>query len=161
MVKTILYATDLGLYGSYLLQHVMGLASHFNARVVVVHAVDPLGVFAESVLETYLSQQSKEELQQGGLDLVLELIRERVLDAFKEELIDGRYDVDRIEEVLVATGKPVDVILNAVEKCGADIIVAGNRSHEPKLTGMLGSVANKLVSISPIPIYLVPMWNDD
>ncbi len=53
-LRSILYATDLGLYAPYVLQHALSLAKAFGAELHVVHAVEPMGLFAESVLQTYL-----------------------------------------------------------------------------------------------------------
>jgi len=52
VIRSILYATDLGLYASYVLQHALALTRSFRADLYVVHAVEPMGLFAESVLQT-------------------------------------------------------------------------------------------------------------
>ena len=58
MIRSILYATDLGLYAPYVLQHALALTRAFNASLYVVHAVEPMGLFAESVLQTYLDDSA-------------------------------------------------------------------------------------------------------
>ena len=45
MIRSILYATDLGLYASYVLQHALVLSRSFKADLYVVHAVEPMGLF--------------------------------------------------------------------------------------------------------------------
>ena len=42
MIRSILYATDLGLYAPYVLQHALALTRSFNAALYVVHAVEPM-----------------------------------------------------------------------------------------------------------------------
>ena len=54
MIRSILYATDLGLYAPYVLQHALSLTRAYSAELYVVHAVEPMGLFADSVLQTYL-----------------------------------------------------------------------------------------------------------
>ena len=54
MIRSMLYATDLGLYAPFVMQHALALARTFNADLYVVHAVEPMGLFAESVLQSYL-----------------------------------------------------------------------------------------------------------
>lgn len=41
MIRSILYATDLGLYASYVLQHALAVSRSFKADLYVVHAVEP------------------------------------------------------------------------------------------------------------------------
>ncbi|MBN4743029.1 universal stress protein, partial [Pseudomonas aeruginosa] len=43
MIRSILYATDLGLYAPYVLQHALSLTRAYNAELYVVHVVEPLG----------------------------------------------------------------------------------------------------------------------
>ena len=71
MIHSILYATDLGLYASYVLQHALALSRSFRADLYVVHAVEPMGLFAESVLQTYLDEGTLGELRRNGLGTVM------------------------------------------------------------------------------------------
>ena len=61
MIRTILYATDLGLYAPYVLQHAVSLAQAYKAELYVVHAVEPMGLFAESVLQSYLTADALQD----------------------------------------------------------------------------------------------------
>ena len=88
MIRTILYPTDLGLYGTFLLQHVMALSEKYDAKVVAVHAVEPLGVFADAVLETYIPDDMIHDLRQYGLPAVMDAIRQQVIEGFQDEFID-------------------------------------------------------------------------
>lgn len=62
MVRSMLYATDLGLYAPYVTQHALALARTFNAGLYVIHVVEPMGLFAESVLQSYLGKDALLEL---------------------------------------------------------------------------------------------------
>lgn len=86
MIRSMLYATDLGLYAPYVMQHALELARTFNADLHVVHAVEPMGLFAESVLQSYLDEQALNEFHSQGLSTVMANIEQRVLDSFREEL---------------------------------------------------------------------------
>ena len=80
MIRTILYATDLGLYAPYVLQHALALTRAFHANLYVIHAVEPMGLFAESVLQTYLDEERLKELRSNGLGTVMSSIEQRVLE---------------------------------------------------------------------------------
>lgn len=86
MIRSMLYATDLGLYAPLVMQHALALARTFNADLYVVHAVEPMGLFAESVLQSYLDEQALNEFHSQGLKTVIANIEQRVLDSFREEL---------------------------------------------------------------------------
>lgn len=89
MIGSMLYATDLGLYAPYVMQHALALARTFKADLYVIHVVEPIGLFAESVLHSYLDEQSLNEWRSEGLRTMIATIEQRVLDSFREELGEG------------------------------------------------------------------------
>jgi nucleotide-binding universal stress UspA family protein len=157
MIRSILYATDLGLYAPYVLQHSLSLAQAHDADLYVVHAVEPLGLFAESVLQTYLDEKTLNEMRQNGLSTVMASIEARVLEGFREEMDDSIDGMDAIRGVRVIKGDPPLVILEQIEKLGVDLLVIGSHSHGAALDSPLGRTAARLVQLSEVPVYLVPM----
>lgn len=89
MIRSMLYATDLGLYAPYVMQHALALARTFKADLYVIHVVEPIGLFAESVLQSYLDEKALSEWQSQGLSTVMATIEQRVLDGFRDELGKG------------------------------------------------------------------------
>ncbi len=156
MIKTILYPTDLGIYSNYMLQQVLALAEDNNARVIIMHAVEPMGVFADAVLETYVPREMMGELKAYGLDAVMDAIRQQVLEAFQQELIDSPYDADRIVDMRVLKGSPADMILQESVVVGADLITLGSCGVMRDLP-LLGSTASKVLQLSQIPVYMIPV----
>ncbi|TRX74946.1 universal stress protein [Pseudomonas mangiferae] len=157
MIRSILYATDLGLYAPYVLQHALNLTRTFNAELYVVHAVEPMGLFAESVLQTYLDEATLKELRSTGLSTVMASIEQRVLEGFRDELGETQQDYDLIRAVRVLQGDPAHVILEEVQKLAVDLVVVGSHSHGTPLETPLGRTAARLVQLSEVPVYLVPM----
>ena len=157
MIRSILYATDLGLYAPYVLQHALALTRAFNAGLYVVHAVEPLGLFAESVLQTYLDEDRLKELRSKGLNTVMASIEQRVLEGFRDELDEAQHELDVIRAVRVIQGDPPLVILEEAQKLGVDLLVVGSHSHGTELEIPLGRTATRLLQLSEVPVYLVPM----
>lgn len=158
VIRKILYASDLGLFGPYILQHVISMAERHQAQVLVVHAVTPMGVFADSVLETYIPDGLKYELRDHGLDEVMQSIREQVIEAFEDELNEGkRGGRQYISDVKVIQGFAADVVLSQASENDVDLIVVGGHSAEADNPMMLGSVANKILQLSEVPVYMVPI----
>lgn len=157
MIRSILYATDLGLYASYVLQHGLSLARSFAAELHVVHAVEPLGLFAESVLQTYLDDATLEKMRHDGLKTVMSSIEARVLEGFREELGEAALEAELIQSVVVEQGDPPRVILDHANRLGVDLLVIGSHSHGAGIDTPLGRTAARLIQLSEVPVYLVPM----
>lgn len=157
MVRTILYATDLGLYAPYVLQHALNLSRSCKAELYIVHAVAPMGLFAESVLQTYLDEATLAELRTKGLSAVMASIEQRVLEGFRDELGDVQQDAQLINNVRVVQGDPSHVILDEARKLAVDLLVIGSHSHGADQETALGRTAARVLQLSEIPVYLVPM----
>lgn len=157
MIRSILYATDLGLYAPYVLQHALALTRAFNASLYVVHAVEPMGLFAESVLHTYLDETQLKELRTNGIKTVMASIEQRVLEGFRDEMGDALQDLDLIKAVRVIQGDPPRVVLDEAQQLGVDLLVLGSHSHGADMEIPLGRTASRIVQLSAVPVYLVPM----
>jgi nucleotide-binding universal stress UspA family protein len=157
MLRSILYATDLGLYAPYVLQHALSLAKAFHAELHVVHAVEPMGLFAESVLNTYLDEKTLQELRSKGLTSVMASIEQRVLEGFRDEMGEAQQDMQIVRSVLVVQGDPAQVILDEARKLDVDLLVVGSHSHGAAHDVPLGRTAARLLQLAETPVYLVPM----
>ncbi|SDY97412.1 universal stress protein [Pseudomonas sp. NFIX28] len=157
MIRSMLYATDLGLYAPYVMQHALELARTFNADLHVVHAVEPMGLFAESVLQSYLDEQALNEFHSQGLSTVMANIEQRVLDSFREELGEGMQDLALIQSVRVFQGDPSQVILEQASKLSVDLLIVGSHSHGTGGETPLGRTAARVLQLAKVPVYLVPL----
>ena len=157
MIRSILYATDLGFYAPYVLQHALAQARAFKADLYVVHAVEPLGLLANSVLRTYLGEDQLKELRAQGLDAVLATIELRVLECFKEELDGTQQGAEFIRAVQAIQGDPADVIIAQAGALGVDLVVIGARSHSGEALTPIGRTAQRVVQTSAVPVHVVPM----
>ncbi len=156
MLKNILYATDLGIYGPFILEHVGELAKRHDAQVTVIHAVEPVSLLADALLATYVPEDSMHALKLHGYEAVLTTIRAKVKQAFADDFIDYRDSTDWIRDVQVVGGEPAQVILEQAEMISADLIVMGTHGGRSPSRTAIGSVASKVLQLSRIPIYLVP-----
>jgi nucleotide-binding universal stress UspA family protein len=157
MIHSMLYATDLGVYAPYVMQHALALARTFNADLYVVHAVEPMGLFAESVLQSYLDEKALSEWHSQGLNTVMANIERRVLDSFREELGEGQQDLALIQSVRVLQGDPSEVILDQASRLSVDLLIVGSHSHGAGAETPLGRTAARVLQLSQVPVYLVPL----
>ena len=157
MIQTILFATDLCVFTPYLLKHVTDLAQRWGARVVVVHAVEPLGSLGTAVVNAYLPDQISRQFEEQGLDALLVSIKDRLIELLADEVLSENDDFGVINDVVVEIGKPEEIILGLIQTLGADLVVMG--SHAPDRFGpsTLGSVVTKVMNQSKIPVFLIPV----
>ncbi len=157
MIQTILFATDLCVFTPYLLKHVTDLAHRWGAKVVVVHAVEPLGSLGTAVVNTYLPDQFSRDLQEQGLESLLVSIKDRLIEILADEVIGEEQDFGVINDVVVEIGKPEELILSLIQSLSVDLVVMGNHSPDRFGSPTLGSVANKVMIQSKVPIFMVPV----
>ncbi|MBD8613508.1 universal stress protein [Pseudomonas rhizosphaerae] len=157
MIRSMLYATDLGLYAPFVMQHAVALARSFNAQLYVIHAVEPMGLIAESVLQSYLDESTLDRLHNQGLNTVMAGIEERVLQSLRSDLGDDEPDLALIRAVRVRQGDPAQVILDQAQRLAVDLLVLGSHSHGAAVDVSLGRTATRVLQLSPVPIYMVPL----
>ena len=157
MIRSILFATDLGIYAPVVMQHALGMARTFGADLYVVHAVEPMGLFAESVLQSYLDEQAFNDLHQLGMSTMLSNIESRVLDSLREELGEGEQELDLIRSVKVIQGEPAQVILQQSQSLSVDLLVLGSHGQPAGGITNLGRTAARVIELAQMPVYLVPL----
>ena len=157
MIRSILYATDLGVYAPVVMQHALGLARSFGADLFVVHVVEPMGLFAESVLQSYLDEQALNELHRQGMHTMLSNIELRVLENLREELAGWEPELALIRSVKVIQGDPSQVILEQSQKLCVDLLILGSHAQPTGGESHLGRTATRVIELAQVPVYLVPL----
>lgn len=160
MIQTILFATDLGVHTPYLLHHVNALAVEHDCRVVVLHVIEPPGHMGEAVVKTYLSDEAQDDLEHEGIKRIIDGVKSRLVDVLEDEYIDGHTGLSEIRDVRVVAGKPAELILEHTENCGADMLVLGSHGHGTSMPHMLGSVTSRVLQLSRVPVFMVPLMRD-
>jgi len=155
-MKRILYATDLGIYSPYILKSLSRLVSASDDQIHVLHVIEPMGVFAESILRTYVSDDSRRHLQRHGLSKVMGVIKEQVIDTLESEYKDILSGFE-LKTVDVELGNPAKVIVEQAERLKVDMIVMGSRGQYSLTNTALGSVTNKVLQWAVIPVVVIPM----
>ncbi len=160
MIHKILFATDLGAYTSHSLLHVETLAQQFNARISVVHAVPPIEDFAAAVIQSYCSEQVKQEvLETPHIEGLFDALRDQVFDALAKDSVGDMDIMTLVDDIVVSPGQPAPVILREAERLRADMIVIGSHGVDALDGRLLGSVAIKVLQLAKVPVFMVPMMS--
>lgn len=130
MFRTIVCATDGSSHADRAMAIAVDLATRYDAKLVVVHAV------AEG----------------GGAGQPPQTRVRKVLD---EAAGDAGQRLGRDVVTHLETGDPAEVILRAIERERADLVVMGSRGLG-EIKGLLqGSVSHKIAQLAPCPCLTV------
>jgi len=154
--KTILYATDLGDRMRPVLRHAIGLARQYQAKIIMLHVVEPLGSTSEAVLSIYLPDRKLDELQHEANKKVLAQMKQRLEKFCKEEAALCGEGSPNVSDVIVTAGHPAEEILHQAEKHHVDLIVLGSFGKHILGQHILGSTARYITQSSPVPVLIVP-----
>lgn len=142
-MRVILVAIDFSDLSSRVMDYASGLASAWQARLLVVHIVHDLSYF----VGIYHTDTPLPELQQR-----LENEAHESLEA----LCKSQLGADVSYETLVMTGRPVVIIHQLVREYGVDCLVLGAHSSDKPEHQLFGSTAERLLHHTSCPIFMVP-----
>ena len=157
-IRTILYATDLGPHGAEVFNHAFSLAKQYDAKIHVVHALEPMSDYAQSLVETFVPPDTLKTLHQEGFEQVHQEMHRR-LEKFCEDSLHPEAKTV-VADMRVVEGHPAQVILDEAQRIGADLIVLGSHGQTTLGEMFMGSVAHKVLikDRNPgIPVFLVPI----
>lgn len=139
-LKTILVPIDFGDASKQALEMAVDFANRFDASLVLVHTWE-LPVYSYMGLEV------------APIDL-LTPIQESAKQMLDEVLAETKKKVPTTV-ALLKQGTPWREILDAIEKTKPDLVVMGTHGRKGISRAVLGSVAEKIVRTSPVPVLTV------
>ncbi|TYL36677.1 universal stress protein [Natronococcus pandeyae] len=138
MYDRILLPTDGGAPAEQALENALDLAEQYDAELHLLNVVDTT-VFAGEV-ETGPVVEQFEQTGTTTVETLVEAVRERGHDRVVGDVVHGR---------------PHTGILSYVEKNDIDLIVMGTRGRTGLDRYLLGSVTEKVVRLSDVPVLTV------
>ncbi len=155
-IQTILYATDLGENTRPVFRLAVSQARRYNARLLMLNVVEPLGSTGTAIIANYLSGEVADKINQDGTRNILDIMKKRLDTYCQEEMAAFGLDHLPVTEILVATGHPSEEILAVAKQYKADMIVMGTSNHSFLGSALMGTTARRVARHSPIPVLLVP-----
>ncbi len=148
--QKILVATDFSLCSKVALQKAMTLSKQVGAELTLFHAIAPVsygpleqGLFGKErpkyTLDNYLYEVAEKELREFLADVP-------GIDETKAELREG---------------EPVQVLLEAVEEGGYDLVIMGTHGRTGLAHFLMGSVAERVVRGAPCAVLTIRGPRDD
>lgn len=138
MYETVLLATDGSEPSMAAAAHAVRIAKRFDARLHAVSVVDTLAVATVDA-----QSLAVEGAMANEAEYAVEAARERAAAS------------GVVAETAVRYGSPHREILDAIEETGADLVVMGTHGRRGLDHFLLGSVAERVVRASPVPVLTV------
>lgn len=154
--KIILYATDLGKHTRPVFRHAVSLAQCYNADLVMLHVVAPIGATGRAVLDTYLSEDAAKALEQEGMRKILDKMKTRLERFSSEEMNTVEGEWPRVSKLLVMSGNAAECIVRAADENHADLIVMGTCTHPVFGRSLMGSTSRQVTQHTRSPVLVVP-----
>jgi nucleotide-binding universal stress UspA family protein len=152
-IKKILYATDLSKNSSYAFYYAINIARRFDAKIIILHAIEPIPIYVEAYAVSVAEKIEKED-RQKTIDHIQRLLQEFCK---KVEAQMGSPCLLLVSKTLVRIGYPVEEILKAADEEECEIIVLGTHGKGFLQQAFLGSVSSGVLHRSRKPVFVVPI----
>jgi nucleotide-binding universal stress UspA family protein len=151
MYQKLLIAIDGSEITELILQRALGLAKALQSQVRIVHVADVLGLrlnfYSHFPAPFPYLEDLKEHLLEGA---------KNILHDAEEKARQAGVKAETKLITLQEAGQHIsDLLAKEAEKWPADLMVMGTHGHRGFVRFLLGSVAEKLLRISTVPILLI------
>lgn len=127
------------------------LAKSLNAEVCLIHVLDDVGFYGAQY-PTFMGYDGYTGM---GPDLNVAMEMRNIAEEFMEKAKKHLGD-DNVKTYL-AEGDTAKTIMKYGEEWGANVLVMGTHSHSVLEKLLIGTVAEKILEKTKIPVYLVPV----
>jgi nucleotide-binding universal stress UspA family protein len=143
--KKVLFCTDFSENSDYAFDFAFGIAKRDDGVLYILHVLpdNPHQAFAEK----YITQENLEEIQKG--------IEEFLHEKFTEHYVKN-IDNEVAYETSIKSGREDHEILTFGKKEQVDIIVMGTHGRTGIEHVLFGSVTEKVLRKSTIPVFIIP-----
>lgn len=158
-IKHILYATDLSESARLALRHAASLANRYQAKLTMVHVLpDWVEMMSEEAgfdIEAHFDSQTWQNFNTDATAKALGKARARVEEMAAQCRLDEPNSSVTKATIKVIQGEAAERILQELKTGDYDLVVMGAHGQGPFMDMLLGSVANKIVRMSPVPVLTV------
>ena len=152
-IKKILYATDLSKNSSYAFYYAINLARKFDAKITILHAIEPIPIYAEAYAANLAARVEKQDREEA-IDHIQKLLQNFCQ---KVEAQIGSPCLVLVSKILVQIGHPVEEILKVADEEECDTIVLGSHGKGFLKQTFLGSVSSAVLHRSKKPAFVIPI----
>ena len=141
-IKRILFPCDLTANASKILTYVLSLAEKYDSTICLFHVVQDLHAWGALYVPHTSLALDQEKLMEAA---------ERLMDEVCDEHLQSCPNFQR----RIVAGDPADEIMKIMESEQFDLVVLGTHGRKGLEHTIFGSVAEKVVKKSPVPVLTV------
>ncbi len=160
-IRKILYATDMGPGSAQAFRYAFSMARQYGAEITLLHVVEPLSPFGQSLVELHISHSAAEALHLQARERLKDDLVRRLAAFCEEESPEIPSEEHPVRTILVEEGQPAETILAQARALGADLIVMGTHHHSLVREALMGTTAQKVLHSSEIPVLLSRIASSD
>jgi nucleotide-binding universal stress UspA family protein len=156
-MKKILIALDYNPTAQRIAETGYELAKSMNAQIILMHVVADYTYYSSLDYSPIMGFDQFSNLGAVQIDSAMEL--EKAANEYLEK--SKTHLGDTSIKTLVKDGDTGDAILEAAENLDVDLIVLGSHSRRGLDKILMGSVAEKVLRHSKIPLFIIPISEKD
>ena len=135
--QNVLLATDFSAASENALLHCLALARRWKMRLIMAHVVNPSAIFGQEAVQRAVNDAWREAHSK-----------------LTDQLVAGR--LEGIEsQVIVRQGETWEQLAAMIKEFQIDLLVTGTRGRSGVWKMLLGSTAEKIFRLSPVPVLTV------
>ncbi|MHB9097207.1 MAG: universal stress protein [Syntrophales bacterium] len=143
--KKVLFCTDFSENSDCAFDYAFGVAKRDEGVLYILHVIPDIPN------QYYASLYSKQE----NFEKIQAAIRENLEQRFNDQYLSQIKDKAKVK-VVTKSGREDEEILKFARKEKCDIIVIGTHGRTGIKHAVFGSVAEKVIRYSPIPVFVIP-----
>jgi nucleotide-binding universal stress UspA family protein len=143
--KKVLFCTDFSKISDCAFEYAFGIAKRDDGVLYILHIIPPPP--QPYAMEAYLNKEQLDKIDADHLEY---------LEAkFQEQYMKNILDRTKVKFV-TESGREDDKIIEFAQKEKMDVLVIGTHGRTGMDHVFLGSVAEKIIRRSPIPVFVIP-----
>ncbi len=156
-IRNILYTTDLSKNSAYVFRYAVNSAQKHDAQIHILHVFEKLTPSEEAILRSHTHLPELQKIRQELRNELVDEIKRRLKEFVERELKDDPETLNRVANIFVVDGYPVEEILSKADELNCDAIVMGTHGKGFITHTFLGSVSEKVLHRTRKPVFIIPI----
>ena len=141
-IRKILFPTELRAYSLKILPFVLSMSEKYESTIYLLHVIEDLSRWGGF----YIPHMSLDLYQEEALEAA-----EKLMDKVCKQQMQGCPNFER----RIRSGDPAVEILKTIDVEAIDLVVMGTHGYKGLEHAIFGSVAEKVVKNSPVPVLTI------
>jgi nucleotide-binding universal stress UspA family protein len=141
-IDKILFPSDLREYSLKILPYVLSMSEKYGSKIYLLHVVEDFSKWGGF----YIPHISLDIYQKEAMEAA-----EKFMDKVCNQQMQGCPNFER----RICSGDPAAEILKTIESEDIDLVILGTHGYKGLEHAIFGSVAEKVVKKSPVPVMVV------